>query len=57
MLDGFEPEGDAVSNELDRRLLYEVTGLELIQNEFRGQRANDDDSDNYWDGDQAQENE
>ena len=30
MLDGFEP----VENELDRRLLYEVTGLKLNQNEF-----------------------
>ena len=30
MLDGFEPVDDA----LDRRLLYEVTGLKLNQDEF-----------------------
>ena len=27
MLEGFEPLGDAPSNALDRRLLFEVTGL------------------------------
>ena len=35
LLEGFEPFGDSAYNTLDRRLLYEVTGLELFENEFK----------------------
>ena len=41
LLDGFEPVGDAASNELDRRLLFEVTGLELFKDEFLGDDSSD----------------
>ena len=44
LLDGFEPFGDATSNELDRRLLFEVTGLELFENEFKGDDSSDTES-------------
>ena len=37
MLKGFDPVGD----QLDRRLLYEVTGLELIEDEFKGEDSSD----------------
>ena len=39
MLEGFEP----VSDKLDRRLLYEVTALELFENEFKGEDSSDSD--------------
>ena len=38
MLDGFEPLDDA----LDQRLLYEVTGLKLNQDEFQGENSYDE---------------
>ena len=41
MLEGLEPVGDAPSNILDRRLLFEVTGLELIDDEFKGEDSSD----------------
>ena len=44
LLDGFEPFGDSASNELDRRLLFEVTGLELFENEFKGEDSSDSDT-------------
>ena len=44
LLDGFEPIGDTASNELDRRLLFEVAGLELFENEFKGDDSSDSDS-------------
>ena len=37
MLEGFEPIGGTPSEQIDRRLLYEVTGLELFENEFKGE--------------------
>ena len=39
MLEGFEP----ISDKLDRRLLYEVTALELFENEFKGEDSSDSD--------------
>ena len=39
MLKGFEP----FSDKLDRRLLYEVTALELFENEFKGEDSSDSD--------------
>ena len=44
LLEGFEPFGDAASNELDRRLLFKVTGLELFKDEFKGDDSSDSDS-------------
>ena len=45
LLDGFEPLGDTALNELDRRLLFEVAGLELFEDEFKGDDSSDSDSD------------
>ena len=36
--------GNDASNELDRRLLFEVTGLELLKDEFYGEDSSDSDS-------------
>ena len=44
LLDEFEPFGDTASNELDRRLLFEVAGLELFKDEFKGDDSSDSDS-------------
>ena len=41
LLDGFEPLGDTSLNELDRRLLFEVAGLELFKDEFNGDDSSD----------------
>ena len=41
MLDGFSPK----LSEVDRRLLYEVTGLRLYADEFRDEESSDDDGD------------
>ena len=41
MLKGFDPVRDA----LDRRLLYEVTGLELVEDEFKGEDSSDSEAD------------
>ena len=43
LLEGFEPFGSTAENELDRRLLFEVTGLELFKDEFRGDDSSDSD--------------
>ena len=42
-MDGFEPIGDTDSNQLDRRLLYEVTGLRLFEDEFKGEDSSGSD--------------
>ena len=41
MLDGFDPEGDV----MDRRLLYEVTGLRMYKNEFRDEGSSEGEND------------
>ena len=41
LLDGFEPLGDTSLNELDRRLLFEVAGLELFKDEFKDDDSSD----------------
>ena len=45
LLDGFQPIGATASNELDRRLLFEVTGFQLYKDEFEGNGSSDSDSD------------
>ena len=40
LLEGFDP----MKNQLDRHLLFEVTGLELIKDEFKGDDSSDSDS-------------
>ena len=44
LIDGFEPLGDTALNVLDRRLLFEVVGLELFEDEFKGDDSSDSDS-------------
>ena len=43
MLDGFEPS----TNQLDRRILYEVTGLELFEKEFKGEGSSSDSNSDF----------
>ena len=45
LIDGFEPLGDAASNELDRRLLFEIAGVTLFENEFKEDNSSDFNSD------------
>ena len=41
MLVGFDPE----QHEIDRRLFYEVTGLQIYQDEFRDEDSSDQSAD------------
>jgi len=41
ILEGFDPEND----KMDRRILYEVTGLSLIKDEFLDEDSSDSDGD------------
>ena len=41
MLEGFDP----IENEIDRRLLFEVTGMRLRNNEFHGESSSDSQKD------------
>ena len=45
LLEGYEPFGDTTSNKVDRRLLFEVTGLQLFENEFKDDTSSESDSD------------
>lgn len=46
LMDEFEPEGDTALDKLDRRLLYEVTGLRLVEDEFKDQNSSSESDSN-----------